>query len=337
MSRESLAPKLDPYVSSSLLQKAIRRGAAELTTWALQQFYRHRGNAVWRRLATIAFEDIGVANPVLLARVVEAASAQEELDCATEIALDMAASTKCRSADHLFSCIAAETDGEVKAPKLPLSKLIETAADRSRNLRERAAALAIPMDRYGKGDARQLSRRLTALEPFLAAKGGALVQLTIRASLIIKHPFPFLLPLIGASLDEAGDAASVREHAEPEYTSPRGVPSYAFDKYTRVGKVAASRMATACAEMREVLANHVMPERHPAVVQMVAFHVDASHVDRSLSWPEAVELAKRGVEADMLLSGCPPGGAWEVIGAVSNNLDCLNELRESLVSGGSKR
>jgi hypothetical protein len=55
-------PAVDPWVASSLLQKAIRRGDADLAERAAITLHRLRGRSIWRRFLVIAFEDIGVAS-----------------------------------------------------------------------------------------------------------------------------------------------------------------------------------------------------------------------------------------------------------------------------------
>jgi len=56
------ALRLDPYATSSLLQKAIRRGEGDLAERAAIRLYRLRGKGIWRRLLVIAFEDVGIGS-----------------------------------------------------------------------------------------------------------------------------------------------------------------------------------------------------------------------------------------------------------------------------------
>jgi hypothetical protein len=53
---------IDPWVASSLLQKAIRRGEIDLAERAAFTLSRHRGQGIWRRLIAIAFEDVSVGS-----------------------------------------------------------------------------------------------------------------------------------------------------------------------------------------------------------------------------------------------------------------------------------
>lgn len=59
---KSLLPAIDAWTASSLLQKAIRRGETEYAQAAAINFHKLRGNAIWRRLTLIAYEDIGIGD-----------------------------------------------------------------------------------------------------------------------------------------------------------------------------------------------------------------------------------------------------------------------------------
>src|SRR3954451_21255801 len=61
---------VDPWVASSLLQKAIRRGDSDLAAQAALTFYLYRGKAIWRKFVVIAFEDIGIGDPEILIEAV---------------------------------------------------------------------------------------------------------------------------------------------------------------------------------------------------------------------------------------------------------------------------
>jgi hypothetical protein len=98
----------DPWIVSSLLQKSIRRGEADIAQRAAFTFFKARGSAIWRRLMVIAFEDVGVANIDAIAAVVAASSnAGLRKSCggnghiAVHLAGLLAASPKDRSADYL--------------------------------------------------------------------------------------------------------------------------------------------------------------------------------------------------------------------------------------------
>lgn len=69
----NVAGNLDPWVASSLLQKAIRRGEVALAVAAGLRLHQLRGAAIWSRLLLITIEDIGIASPTVLSLVVKTA------------------------------------------------------------------------------------------------------------------------------------------------------------------------------------------------------------------------------------------------------------------------
>ena len=53
----------DQWVTTSLLQKSIRRGELEMAQRAAFTLFAQKGSAIWRRFMVIAFEDVGAASP----------------------------------------------------------------------------------------------------------------------------------------------------------------------------------------------------------------------------------------------------------------------------------
>jgi hypothetical protein len=54
---------ISPYLGASLLQKAIRRGRTETALQAAATLLEQSPERLWRRLACIAFEDVGLGDP----------------------------------------------------------------------------------------------------------------------------------------------------------------------------------------------------------------------------------------------------------------------------------
>jgi replication-associated recombination protein RarA len=68
---------IDPWVASSLLQKAIRRGDVDLAERAAFTLSRYRGQGIWQRLIVIAFEDVGVGSVDTLLQTTRACMSAE--------------------------------------------------------------------------------------------------------------------------------------------------------------------------------------------------------------------------------------------------------------------
>ena len=100
---------IDPWVASSLLQKAIRRGEADVAASAALTLFRLRRAAIWRRFMVIAFEDVGAASIDALLVAVRAAidpgwraNVGGDERVIAYVARLLAEAPKDRSADHLI-------------------------------------------------------------------------------------------------------------------------------------------------------------------------------------------------------------------------------------------
>src|ERR1700722_11604245 len=107
----SLEPiSADPWILTSLLQKAIRRGETEIAKRAANTLFALKGSAIWRRYMIIAFEDIGVGSIDAVVATVAAASDADfrkqfagPARVAVALAGLLAEAAKDRSSDPLFS------------------------------------------------------------------------------------------------------------------------------------------------------------------------------------------------------------------------------------------
>jgi hypothetical protein len=95
---------VSPWVAMSLLQKAIRRGRGNLAFRAAATLLRDAPEKLWRRLACIAFEDIGLGDVDTVAQVTAGmtgkkfrASPGGEWATASFLVSKMADASKCRA------------------------------------------------------------------------------------------------------------------------------------------------------------------------------------------------------------------------------------------------
>lgn len=152
--------RLDPWSASSLLQKAIRRGDVISATYAAQCFYTLRGKAIWRRLATIGFEDVGIANPDLVFEVTKLATIPglrltlgSDASLISDLCERLCASPKDRSADYLYSWAIGD-EGQIEQLTLQGlngAALVQVAASLDEPLVRRAAAALRCCTKAGQG------------------------------------------------------------------------------------------------------------------------------------------------------------------------------------------
>jgi hypothetical protein len=113
-----------------------------------------------------------------------------------------------------------------------------------------------------------------------------------------------------------------------------GVPLYAFDKHTRLGKQAIRQFARENDAVRRCLEQHVADYRAQAAACVAAFYADAAPVSCRLTWEGSLPLEAMGTENDLLLEGVGEQGIMPLLRAVRDNLDHLNDIRARLLKAG---
>jgi hypothetical protein len=339
--RSTVLPPLaiDPWIASSLLQKAIRRGHADLAERAAITLHRLRGNGIWRRLLVIAFEDIGVASVDALVKTTAACTApswRASVDGGDErvlrlLARLLAEAPKDRSPDHLISVAQSHPaleDARRRIGAMTIGQRVDLAASDTRPLPERAVAAWYASGieqgnehRVGRGDLPALMsafRRLGVPDDLITA--------TRFAAMRSREPIVLMTPLLWLTASASGDHRIV-DCLVPPVTMIGSVPSYVFDKHTSAGKAAIHRFARENNAVRNVLAAYVQKDRAKDAASMAAFQVDATLVSRRFEWKGSAELERLGVEADMMKVGVPQEGVAPLLNVVRDNLDHLNAIR----------
>jgi hypothetical protein len=247
---------IDPWVASSLLQKAIRRGDVDLAERAAFTLTRHRGQGIWRRLIGVAFEDVGVGSVDALIQTTTACTSAvwrqrvrgDELALRIIVRL-LAEAPKDRSPDHLICAahdhpILEEHRREVGA--MSLAQRIAFVAEGASPVLKRAIAAW-----YASGVEWGKERRIGRGD--LAALMGAfrdlgvpsdLVSATHTAAIRTREPIVVIMPLIWLASEKAG-GHHVVDCPVPPVMMLAEVPAYALDKHTALGKAAIRRFANA--------------------------------------------------------------------------------------------
>jgi len=346
--RPTIPPPLaiDPWVASSLLQKSIRRGDADLAERAAITLHRFRGNGIWRRFLVIAFEDVGVASVDALIKTTAACTApnwradvaggDERVLCL--IARLLAEAPKDRSPDHLISAAQSHPaleDARRRVGAMTIAQRVDYAANDTRPLPERAVAAWCASGvewgaehRIGRGDLPGLMSALRHL-----GVPADLVTATRIAATRTREPIVVMTPLLWLAASAAGDHRVV-DCSVPPVTMIGDIPSYVFDKHTAVGKAAIHRFARENHAVRDLLAAYVPEYRAKDVACIAAFHVDAAPVSRRFDWDGSAELERLGDEAEMMKVGVPREGIAPLLTAVLDNLDHLDAIRAELFGGG---
>lgn len=336
----NVASNLDPWVASSLLQKAIRRGDVALAVAAGLRLHQLRGAAIWSRLLLITIEDIGIASPDALSLVVKTAKLSrgapngDFVGALANVIETLALAPKCRCSDYLVCAARYHPvfDAELcMVGRQAVEQRIAMAVDCSLPALTRAIAAWYASglnwsgeSRVGKGDLRQLMSAFAnagAPDSFLSDVAYACGR--------TRHPIAIMLPVLWAAAHSSDNSVwpYTTDVALPVSPAIRGVPAYAYDKHTYAGKAAIGRFALQNGQVAEVLSKWVADFRAVDATAMAAFYVDAIPVRPQFLWQHSTELEQLGREADFLKIGFPVEGIDELVTVVAGNLDHLNRLR----------
>jgi hypothetical protein len=138
-----------------------------------------------------------------------------------------------------------------------------------------------------------------------------------------------MVPLIG--LVAARSKKRVCDCPIPPLVEAGGVPLYAFDKHTRLGREAIWRFACENEAVRACLARFVPASQRRSGAYVAAFYVDAAPLARRLFWDQSEALETFGIERDLYHAGTPLDGIWPLLEAMRANLKHLNELRAQVL------
>jgi hypothetical protein len=335
-----ILPSCEKWIASSALQKCIRRRAVELGQRAAITFHRLDPLGLWRRLISIAFEDIGAADIAALIETVTAAtSAAWRTKVGEEKALAylvqrLAEAPKDRSADYLMSA-ARHHPSLAHMRQTCATSSIETRlnllTDLTKSLPERAVAawfLSGLDERYekivGRGDLRALEESYRAL-----GASDQLCAATMAAARRTREPFNIMVPLVWLEIRRTG-FSTVRDLPLPPSPVIDGLPLCALDEHTRAGKQAINRLVAEHAGLRACLQRFVRKPRWNSAAQHAAFYVDGSPVTPRLDWAQSVPLETLGTQADLASAEVPCEGVQPLLDAIRARLGRLNEIRREL-------
>lgn len=246
MAKSPRPRSLDPWLASSLLQKAIRRGEIDAVQAAAITLQRVRGNAVWRRLTIIAAEDIGLADEAAAVRVVVplADKSDSALRCPESLASVVRRLTLApKNRDAEYSVTAATfhpsyREDRAETLRSPIRRAIRTMANPKQPLVTRAIAA---VGAYSVLSQPSQTNRAGQLAEFVAAFEGSgcpsdLLQAVRKALASVRDPMFAVLPILWDAVEEA-EAGKVKDTPIlPPSPVHNGIPLYAFDKHTYLGK-----------------------------------------------------------------------------------------------------
>lgn len=334
-----LSSSVSPWLAASLLQKAIRRGEADWALAAADHLLRRDPDRLWRRLLIIAFEDVGIANLDLIARVTAASRYRRTYErhglartALLILTADLCNSNKCRAADDLYVVIenriapTSELD-EWADRSLPVLLDVATCNDEAITTRAQALWLALGTHRKGVPSLPERRGQPRAVFDFINDFGWphSLVEIARSAYSQTGEVICMFVPLLHAAKGTDGACSTADDDFPPVSISKllRG-PDYSLDWFCREGRRALSRFLNGQSETALLIKKHVQPSQRLDTLGSLLFRTESSLVRKRLNWRLGNELRSSADQSVAKMFG-KDGAA--VFSQMRTDLPTLNQIR----------
>jgi hypothetical protein len=272
----------DVHIASSCLHKALRR--SEITIAQAAGFYllAKDPERLWRRLAGIVFEEIGVADMSVVGRVTAVLAsrnlrlAEGEGRCLSYVLGLIDGAAKDRRLDHLLAIGHDLMLEPAKRTSLALgafASVLTPAFEEARLLVQRCTR-AIPGRSYRGASATAAER---ALEQMVVEGriGRALLELCDRGIRLSGYLLPLMVPLARDAAAQLKGSGEVRHNPLAPPVLIAGMPSYALDGFTHVGKQVLARLAAEEPRLAGLLSRYPKA-KHARLLHLLLFFTEGS-------------------------------------------------------------
>ena len=333
---------ISPWCSMSLLQKAIRRGEKAWATGAAATLLIDAPDKLWRRLAGIAAEDVGLADICATGAIVGMmagkrmrASLGGEWAVAAWLTQRLCEARTSRATDDLLMTVQLLPSLQVERERLAdLSnhhlRLILLGTD---SLHVRALALLYLAGTAGKPVDHLASRRG---EPALAfdvldelGTPLTVLELAREGYRVSREPLWLLMGLLAAEPAGFGCEAESDDDMPPE-TMAGAVPGWAVDSFTREGKAAISRFLHGTSPYTRWLQAQVERSQHRTVTARALFHIEGGLLRKRCR--SALNDDLRATNERECL-GLPSELAGEALRHLRDDLPRLDAIRAEILEG----
>jgi hypothetical protein len=233
----------DVHVISSCLQKSLRRGDVGVALTAARLLLRLEPERLWRRLCVCAFEEFGLVDLSMTARVVAVSQSrafralQGEERVLVHLIERLCASPKDRRLDDLYalgSVVQTQPEQLRSLEEGPLAAVVAPLVHQTARLIG-SCERAVPRRSFRAIAVQGCETALrTMLRDGLVDEGlAALCLAGVRQSRCL---LPMLLPLAIEATESCGGLGEAVAVALPAVPSFGGMPAYAFDGFTRLGR-----------------------------------------------------------------------------------------------------
>ncbi len=367
-------PNIDRWLAASALQKAVRRGKREESLLCSRLLVTEDTQRIWRRLAVIAMEDVGVGDMEATAQTVWASRSKAwrgkhggEWHVASYVVGTLCGALKSRDTDDLAAIASRHPDLAEERAELacaPRARLRDLLADQDQTpwLRSLAGWYLAGTDQYTAphlpprpGNLREVLEvyRHVGVPEYLldVIAAGATKE---RGALPINLGLVWLKvaaaravnctrsrqdePVEGDAADPPGTGAQsgLGEHRTPltSLGEVNGVSSEAYDVHTRAGRRALAYLLRACGPVREYLSRFVPDREAFDLVAALVWCVEGALLDRRLVYDGSAEITEMAEVAEVAHGAFPAGRVPEAIDLMRRHLPDLHRARLRVVDTG---
>lgn len=333
----------DPWLAKSALQKSIRWGLEEDALRAAFTLLQTYPDSLYRRLAIIALEDVGLGDLPLVHQAVWVAGKKVwrqanggDWHIAANLVQRMAVALKSRDACDLI--VAAHLHPQIEAqraelPNLREEELLDIVRDLGKALpiRVLAACRLAETKRFPGETGNCREERFKRLMTVYTRLGVCPSILQIAVAGRSRTPEAISLPLAWIEYKKSSWSRTVKEPL-PRLVRIGGWPAATWDKHTRPGKLALVHFAQQCAPLKRFLEANIPPADHHKLVGLLVFRAEGSKLGYSLRFDGADDMLREGIEADLCSASLPMEAIPEALGIVEAHLDQLNDIRRDIAS-----
>ena len=343
---EANPPNINRWLAASALQKAIRRGNEGEALRCTRLLVDVDPQRLWRRIAGIAMEDVGVADIDAVADAILASRSKSWRDknggdwkAVSFVVASLAAAPKSRDTDDLAAVACRHPDYDEARAELacaPQNALCEAVADRARPLavRSLAAWYVAGTDEYTAPDLPRRRGDLRLLIDVYRRLGVPeyVVELIDSGAKKERGALPVNCGLLWLQA-----SASPERHVRDERATlthlgdVNGVSSEAYGVHTRTGKRAFAYFLKACEPMRDFLSQFIPDGEMFGVVAGLVWHGESGLLDRRLVFPWSDEILEMAKVADIARGSFPAERIPEALDLMRRHLPDLHRARLRVV------
>ena len=326
-----------PWVAMSVMQKAVRRGREELALRAAASLLRDAPEKLWRRLACIACEDVGLAGLDVVGLATAALAGKRvredlggEWAVASCLVSILAQAPKCRAADDLLmsgTLHPAYAGLRSELEFLSTSDLIDLAIG-AWPIHHRALSLQYAIGTYRRSSG-LASRRGEPRSVFdLLCEAGWPHSTVEIAREGYRRTGEMLCPLVALLACVPPEPTKADSDELPPETMLGEIPSWALDLYSREGRAAYGRFLQTDAASARWIRHHVRSARQVGFFGHIVFRVEGGLVaNRMRRW--LTDELRRQVDFECSGPECPD--ATEILQLTRDDLPRLNAARAAVM------